>query len=88
MPAPAMRGPITLFAVFVALYVITTATRRLFLSGVLPIADEEVPQSIWLLTAAFLIRALENIALLGLTAMLLIALTQWVRTVRFRRPGG
>jgi hypothetical protein len=87
MQSPAMRGPVAMLAIFAALYVLATATRRLFLSGVTPIADEQAPQSMWLLDAAFLVRALENIAMLGLAAMLLIALAQWIRTTRFRRPG-
>ena len=41
----------------------------------------------WLLDAAFLVRALENIAVLGLAAMLLIALAQWLMTTKFRWPG-
>jgi hypothetical protein len=43
---------------------------------VTPIADEQAPQSMWLLDAAFLVRTLENIAMLGLAAMLIIALAQ------------
>jgi hypothetical protein len=86
MQAPRLRGPVTMLAVFGALYGLATATRRLFLSGVMPIADEEVPQSMWLLDAAFLVRAVENIALLGLAAMLIIALAQWIGTAKFRWP--
>jgi hypothetical protein len=82
-----MRGPVTMLAIFTALYALATATRRLFLSGVTPIAGEQAPQPMWLLDAAFLVRALENIALLGLAAMLLMALAQWIRTTTFRRPG-
>jgi hypothetical protein len=82
-----MRGPVTMLAIFAALYAVATATRRLFLSGVVPISGEEVPQSMWLLDAAFLVRTLENIALLGLVAMLIIALTLWIRTTKFRWPG-
>jgi hypothetical protein len=77
-----------MLAIFAALYALATATRRLFLSGVTPIADEQAPQSMWLLGAAFLVRALENIAVLGLAAMLLIALVQWIRTTNSREPGG
>jgi hypothetical protein len=76
-----------MLAVFAALYVLATATRRLFLSGVKPISDEQAPQSWWLLDAAFLMQALEYIALLGLAAMLIIALAQWMKTTGFRRPG-
>jgi hypothetical protein len=81
-----MRGPVTMLAIFAALYALATATRRLFLSGVKPIADEHAPQSMWLFDAAFLVRSLENIALLGLAAMVLIALVLWMRTAGFRRP--
>jgi hypothetical protein len=34
-----------MFAIFAALYAVATGTRRLFLSGVTPIADEQTPQS-------------------------------------------
>jgi hypothetical protein len=87
MRAPLVRGPVVLLAVFAALYVLTAGARRLFLSGVTPIADEQAPQSMWLLDVAFLVRALENIAVLGLAAMLLIALAQWLTTTKFRSPG-
>ena len=71
-----MRGPVTMLPIFAALYALATATRRLFLAGVVPISEEEAPQSIWLFDAAFLLRTLENIALLGLAAMLLIIVAQ------------
>jgi hypothetical protein len=87
MRAPLMRGPVILLAIFAALYVLAAGGRRLFLSGVTPIADEQAPQSMWLLDAAFLVRALENIAMLGLAAMLLIALAQWLMTTKFHWPG-
>jgi hypothetical protein len=82
-----MRGPVTMAAIFGALYGVATATRRLLLSDVMPIADERAPQSMWALDAAFLVRALENIAILGLAAMLIIALVQGIRTAIFRRHG-
>lgn len=82
-----MRSAITMLVIFAAVYALAASTRRLFLSGVAPIADEQAPQPMWLLDAAFLVRAVENIALLGLAAMLIIALAQWLRTAGFRRPG-
>ncbi len=82
-----MRGPVAMAAIFGALYGVATATRRLFLSDVMPIADERAPQPMWALDAAFLVRALENIALLGLAALLIIALAQGIGTAIFRRLG-
>jgi hypothetical protein len=38
-----------MLALLGALYLLAPATRRLFLSGVLPIADEEAPPSMWML---------------------------------------
>jgi hypothetical protein len=81
-----MRGPATLLALLGALYVLATATRQLFLSGVMPIADEEAPPSLWMLSAAFVVRSVENIAALGFAIVLIIMLAQWIRTMRSGRP--
>jgi membrane protein insertase Oxa1/YidC/SpoIIIJ len=82
-----MRGAVIMLAVFAALYGLATATRRLFLSGVKPISDEQAPQSMWLFDAAFLLQTVEYVALLGIVAMLVIALAQWMRTAGSRGPG-
>lgn len=82
-----MRGPVTMLVLLGALYVLATATRRLFLSGVLPIADEQAPQSMWLLSAAFVVRSVENIAALGFAILLIIMLAQWIRTMKSGQPG-
>jgi hypothetical protein len=84
----AMRGPVTMLALLAGLYVMATATRRLFLSSVLPIADEETPPSWWMLDAAFLVRSVENIAALGFAILLTILLTRWLRTITTGRSGG
>jgi hypothetical protein len=76
---PPMRGPVILLALCGALFVLATGTRRWFLSDVVPIADAEVQQSMWALDAAFLLRALENIAVLGFVVALVIAASQWIR---------
>jgi hypothetical protein len=86
MRVPAtMRGTVIMFAIFAVLYALATATRRLFLSGVVPISDEQAPQSMWLFDAAFLVRTVENVAAFGLAAVLLVAMVLW--TTGFRRPG-
>jgi hypothetical protein len=82
-----MRGPVTMLALLGALYVLATATRRLFLAGVKPIADAEAGQSVWVLDAAFLVRSVENIAALGFAILLIIVLAQWIRTMKSSRPG-
>jgi hypothetical protein len=87
MRGSGMRGAVTMLGVFAVLYGLATATRRLFLSGVMPISEEQTPQPMWLLDVAFLVRAVENIAILGLAAMAIIALAQWIRKAGFRRPG-
>jgi hypothetical protein len=74
-----MRGPLTLLAICAVLYGLATGTRRLFLSDVVPIADADGPQSMWALDAAFLLRAIENIAILGFAAAIVIAVSLWVR---------
>jgi hypothetical protein len=74
-----MRGPATMLALLAAVYVLATATRRLFLSGVMPIADEEAPPSWWMLDAAFLVRSIENIAALAFVILLIIVLARWIR---------
>jgi hypothetical protein len=79
-----MRGSVTMLAVLGLLYVLATGTRRLFLSDVKPIADAQAQQTMWVLDAAFLLRALENIAVLGFLVVLIMALAQWMR--RPRRP--
>jgi hypothetical protein len=79
-----MRGPVVLLASCGALYLLATGTRRLLLSDVVPIAFAEGSQSMWALDAAFLLRALENIAVLGFAVALLIAVSQWIR--KRRRP--
>ena len=74
-----MRSSVTFLAIFGAMYLAATGTRRLFLSDVAPIGYEDAPQSMWALDAAFLLRSLENIALLGFAALLVIAISRWVR---------
>lgn len=74
-----MRSSITFLAIFGTMYLAATGTRRLFLADVTPIGYEDAPQSMWALDAAFLLRAVENIALLGFAALLVIALSQWIR---------
>jgi hypothetical protein len=82
-----MRGPVAMLALLAALYVLATATRRLFLSDVVPIADERAPQSMWMLDAAFLVRSVENIAALGFAILLIIVLARWIRMLTSGRPG-
>jgi hypothetical protein len=82
-----MRGPVTMLALLAGLYVLATATRRLSLSGVMPIADEDVPPSWWMLDAAFLVRSIENIAALGFAILLIILLARWLRTMTSGRSG-
>jgi hypothetical protein len=74
-----MRGPAVLLALLGAVYVLATATRRLFLSAVMPIADQEAPPSWWMLDAAFLVRSVENIAALGFAIVLIILFARWIR---------
>ena len=78
-----MRGPLIMLAVFGAVYVLATLTRQVFLADVVPIAYAEVPQSMWALDGAFLLRSLENISILGIIVVLVIAVSQWLRN---RRP--
>jgi hypothetical protein len=77
-----MRGSITMLAILGALYVLATGARRLFFSDVMPIADAQAQQTMWMLDAAFLLQALENIAALGVLVVLIMALAQWMRTSR------
>jgi hypothetical protein len=74
-----MRNSITFLAIFGALYLAATGTRRPFLSDVAPIGYADALQSMWALDAAFLLRSLENIALLGFAALVVIAISQWIR---------
>jgi hypothetical protein len=74
-----MRSSVAFLAIFGALYLAATGTRRLFLSDVTPIGYADAPQSMWALDAAFLLRSLENIALLGFAALVVIAISQWIR---------
>ena len=71
-----------MLAMFGALYLLTTGTRRLFLPDIMPIAAMEAPQSMWALDAAFLLRTLENIAILGFVIALVTVFALWVRTPR------
>jgi hypothetical protein len=73
-----------MLAIFGALYLLATGARRLFLSDIVPIAAAEASQSMWALDAAFLLRALENVAVLGFVIALVAVLAQWVR--KPRRP--
>jgi hypothetical protein len=82
-----MRGSATMLVLLAAVYVLAAATRRLFLSGVVPIADEQAPQSWWMLDAAFLVRSAENIAALGFAILLIIVLARWIRMMTSGRPG-
>ncbi len=81
---PPMRGSVTMLAVLGVLYVLATGARRLFFSDVMPIADAQAQQTMWVLDAAFLLRALENIAVLGFFVVLIMAVAQWTR--KPRRP--
>jgi hypothetical protein len=74
-----MRGPLILIAVFAVVLVLATATRLLFLADVMPIADTEASQSMWALDAAFLLRSLENIAMLVIVIAVVMVASQLIK---------
>ena len=62
------------FVVFVAAF----ALRRAFLSDVMPLSWDQAPQSLWALGAAFLLRSIENIAIVIAAIAFAFACTFWL----------
>jgi len=77
-----LRGPLLLVFVSIGVFLAAFATRILLLPDVLPLAANEEPQPLWAFQAAFLLQAIENIAVLGLVLVLAALAAQWAA----RRP--
>jgi hypothetical protein len=84
-----VRTSLLLLLVSIGVFATAFAVRMMFLPDVLPIAAAEEPQSLWALEAAFLLRALENIAALSAVLVLAASVAQWAewRTVKSRSAG-
>ena len=77
-----VRSALLLVLASVGAFLAAFTTRIVFLPDVLPIAATEEPQSSWAFQAAFLLQAIENIAVLGLVLVLAALAAQWAA----RRP--
>ena len=80
-----MRAALRLLAICAGLWAVSFAIRHVFLADVMPVADAEEPQSTWALEAAFLLTAIENIALFGGAILIGIVIVGWFKG-RARRP--
>jgi hypothetical protein len=72
-----LRSPVLLVFVSIGVFLAAFATRILLLPDVLPLAASEEPQPLWAFQAAFLLQAIENIAVLGLVLVLAAFAAQW-----------
>jgi hypothetical protein len=72
-----MRTSLLLLLVSIGVFAAAFAARMMLLPDVLPIASAEEAQSLWALEAAFLLRALENIAALSAVVVLVASAAQW-----------
>ena len=68
-----------------AVFVVAFATERIFLPHVVPIAWAEKSQSLWMVEAAFLLRAVENVAAIVAGIVLMVAGMGWVQRRVHRR---
>lgn len=78
---------LVLLLIGIGVFVAAFTVRMTLLPDVLPIAAAEEPQSLWVLQAAFLLRAVENIAALSAILVLAAAAARWVeqRTAKVDR---
>jgi hypothetical protein len=67
---PVQAGLVVLL-LSVAAFIATFAVRMIFLPNVVPIASGDVPQSLWAVQVAFLLRAVENVS--AFSALLVLA---------------
>jgi len=74
-----MRRLALLLGICVALFGAAFAARMALVPGIVAVAYAEEPQSIWALETAFLLRSIENVALLaaGLMLALIIGSVVW-----------
>ena len=81
-----MRSSLLLLLVSIGVFAAAFVARTMFLPDIVPIAWAEEAQSLWALEAAFLLRALENIAALSVVLVLAASVAQWAeqRTVKSR----
>jgi hypothetical protein len=79
-----MRALLAPLLISIGVFVAAFAVRTTFLPDILPIAAAEETQSLWALEATFLLRALENIAMLSAVLVLAAAAARWIeqRTVK------
>jgi hypothetical protein len=84
-----MRSSLLLLLISIGVFAAAFVARMIFLPDVVPIASAEEAQSLWALEAAFLLRALENIAALSAVLVLAASVAQWAewRTVKSRSAG-
>jgi hypothetical protein len=71
-----LQASLILLFLSVALFAVAVAARLTFLPDV-PIAAMDDPQPLWALEAAFLLRAIENIAALGAVLVLAAVVAHW-----------
>ena len=69
-------------AIFAAAYVLA----KLFVPDVVPIGFEDTEQPIWQVVIAFLLRAIENVAVLGAIVVAVAAISQAVDRQRRSLP--
>jgi hypothetical protein len=72
-----LRGPLLLVLASVGVFVAAFAVRLIWLPDVLPLAATEEAQPLWAFQAAFMLKAIENIAALGLVLVLAAVAAQW-----------
>jgi H+/gluconate symporter-like permease len=80
-----MRTSLTLLLASIGIFVAAFAVRMTFLPHVVPIAAVEETQSLWALEAAFLLKALENIAAFGAALVIVALAARWIGS-RMRLP--
>jgi hypothetical protein len=72
-----IRASLTLLLGGIGIFVTAFAIRTTFLANIVPIAAAEQTQPLWALETAFFLKALENIAVLGVALVLVAAVARW-----------
>ena len=80
-----MRPSLTLLLASIGMFITAFAVRMIFVPHVVPIAAAEETQSLWALEAAFLLKALENIAAFGVVLVIVAFLAHRISR-RTRSP--
>jgi hypothetical protein len=73
-----MRPAIQILLLSAVVFLAAFAVERIFLPGVTAVSWNQEPQSAWALEAAFMLRAIENIAALVMAILVILVTAGWI----------